>query len=790
MRRHVVLAVAALVSACCLTAARGADVYWIAPTLGDYNNDGQVDARDYVVWRKTGINGAQGYTDWRSNFGGGPSGNWDSSTMNWTTNPTGTTGTQVWNPAGTDVAVFSAGSAATGTYTVTVDSQTASGLRDEDGDVTLSGGSLTLKTGSSINVLSGRTMTIATQLANGGGETISKNGSGTLILPSDNSSLGGEFILNSGTVGVGNANAFGVSPGSSKLTINGGNLTNSITATPTIVNLSANLTTNINGNFSVDNSLSGSLISFNTSSLAVTQGGGVQVLTGNRTITVNGPPSTSSAASGLMGLAFNNLVQSGGSFGITKTGTGTLRFEEASSFASGATAFTGDVTVQQGVLEVSSTGWIGGKPAVTPQAAGQPGGNTINLAGGNFNTSGTRATAQPINNPFVITSDAKFTQTINAPTLYGTLSETYFGGLSSPNSSKITFENTNPAVPAGTNAQPNDSCPVGGGACQIFYSRFGGTKSFNYGGNVEIRNSQTVANQLTRLSNFNTTGSTITWSGVISGDGSFTRSSTSGGTGADTVLTGANTLTGIVSVTDGTLYVNNTSGSGTGSGPVEVGSFDNQSFYNAGSKGTLAGNGSIAGPIRVWRSGFLKPGTSTSPISTLSGGSLTFSDANDGHTANEPGTTLPATYGWDLNSTLGTADLMNVNGNLSFGVSDPTFGINPGGAFAALVATDLAPTALTNGTKYTLFSYSGTWDGNTFNGLADNTGVVTIGPNQFHIDYNDTTPGVNGGSLGKYVTLTRFAPGSGSLAGGTVPEPMSAMLALVGLVPLLWRRSR
>jgi hypothetical protein len=36
---------------------------------GDYNHDGKVDAADYVVWRKIGINGQQGYADWRSHFG-------------------------------------------------------------------------------------------------------------------------------------------------------------------------------------------------------------------------------------------------------------------------------------------------------------------------------------------------------------------------------------------------------------------------------------------------------------------------------------------------------------------------------------------------------------------------------------------------------------------------------------------------------------------------------------------------------------------------------------------------
>ncbi len=44
----------------------------IGPVLqGDYNEDGIVNAADYVIWRKTNINGAQGYTDWRTHFGEG-----------------------------------------------------------------------------------------------------------------------------------------------------------------------------------------------------------------------------------------------------------------------------------------------------------------------------------------------------------------------------------------------------------------------------------------------------------------------------------------------------------------------------------------------------------------------------------------------------------------------------------------------------------------------------------------------------------------------------------------------
>lgn len=774
MRRHVVLALAALISASYLTAARGADVYWDingsgAPAIGDYNNDGKVDAADYVLWRKTNINGATGYTDWRANFGnlsggaGGatPSGNWDSTTPNWSLNPAGSAATQVWNPAGTDVAVFSAGSDATGAYTVTIDAQTASGIRDEDGNVTLSSGSLTLKPGSSINVLSGRTLTAATSLINNGGETMSKDGTGTLVLPTANNSMAGELILNSGTLGLGNGSALGVSTGTSTLTINGGNLTNS-SSPAAIVNISGGVKININANFSVDNSIGGNLISIN----------GIAALNGNRTITVNGPPSPGSFGTGLNGLAFQNLQESGGSYGITKQGTGTLRFEVSSTNAANAAAFTGDVTVQQGVLEVSTTGWIG-----------KNGLNTIHMAGGSFNTTGSRNASNPINNPFVIDADTKFTSVVNN-SFTGTTNVGFFGLFSSPTNKTITFENTNPDAPATGN---NTSCPNNTN-CTVYNPRFSNSAGdFTYGGNIEIKNNATIANQLTRFSNFNT-GTTITLSGIISGNGQFSRSASTGGTGGNTIMTGANTTTGLFAVVDGTLYVNNTSGSGTGTASVNVGSFDATSFWNNPARGFLAGNGSMTSPITVWRAGVLKPGTIASPIAKLSGGALTFSNGN----LAAAGAAAVATYAYDINSSLAAAsgaDLMNANGDLTLGA----------GNFAALSVTDLAATsaALSNGTKFTLISYSGNWDGNTFSGLPDDTGTVQISSgggatNTFTINYNDTTPGSNlgGGLYTKYVTLTRTSAGSGSLVAGTVPEPTSAMLALVGLVPLLWRRSR
>ena len=57
--------------------------FFMAPSLpGDYNNNGAVDAADYVIWRKNvglnatlpndavgGVIGASHYSQWKSNFG-------------------------------------------------------------------------------------------------------------------------------------------------------------------------------------------------------------------------------------------------------------------------------------------------------------------------------------------------------------------------------------------------------------------------------------------------------------------------------------------------------------------------------------------------------------------------------------------------------------------------------------------------------------------------------------------------------------------------------------------------
>ena len=136
------------------------------------------------------------------------------------------------------------------------------------------------------------------------------------------------------------------------------------------------------------------------------------------------------------------------------------------------------------------------------------------------------------------------------------------------------------------------------------------------------------------------TGSTILSGGIsdstaLSGD-----SLSVAGTGTLT-LSGASTYDGGTSVTAGTLKVNNTTGSGTGTGAVTV-----------SSGATLGGNGIISGTVDLF--GTLSPGNSP--------GKLTTADETW-----EGG----ASYNWEINKAVGTAgnnpgwDQANITGGLN-----------------------------------------------------------------------------------------------------------------------------
>jgi autotransporter-associated beta strand protein len=229
-------------------------------------------------------------------------------------------------------------------------------------------------------------------------------------------------------------------------------------------------------------------------------------------------------------------------------------------------------------------------------------------------------------------------------------------------------------------------------------------------------------------------------SAAITGTGSFTAA----GVGT-TTLNAANSYSGGTTVNAGAdLRIN---GAQTGGGTVTV-----------AATGKLGGSGSVIGGINV--SGVLAPGNS---IESFGVGTLSFSAGS--------------TYAYEL-STLG------LNGDLAY--SSGTLGIASG---TILTLTDLgASTAVANGSKLTLISSVGAWNGGLFSydagaglaTLADDSNI-TLGANIWKINYNDTLAGSNFTSdttgATNFVTLT------------VVPEPNAAAL-LGGLGTLLLLRRR
>lgn len=204
------------------------------------------------------------------------------------------------------------------------------------------------------------------------------------------------------------------------------------------------------------------------------------------------------------------------------------------------------------------------------------------------------------------------------------------------------------------------------------------------------------------------------------------------------VLAAGNTYTGGTTLNEGTILVNGSTSASSG-------------FTVSG--GMLGGTGTIGGSVSVLSGGTLSPGAS---IESLATGNVSFSAGS--------------TFAYEMTTATVDGDLLESRGNLALS----------GGV--ALNLVDLGTsTAVPGGTKLTLISYDGAWNGGTFTGLADDS-VLTSGVNQWLINYNDTTGGANqgGGTGSAFVTLTA----------GAVPEPSSGLLALLAAAGLINRRKR
>lgn len=237
------------------------------------------------------------------------------------------------------------------------------------------------------------------------------------------------------------------------------------------------------------------------------------------------------------------------------------------------------------------------------------------------------------------------------------------------------------------------------------------------------------------------------FSGVISGAG---RLSTS-----NVTLSGANTYTGGTSVS-GTLLANNTSGSATGTGPVDV-----------TANSVLGGKGTIKGAITLESNSILYPGATSlgTPGSKLHGSSLIWNG----------GATLKFQIG-------ATADELLLTGALTKG-SGSTFNID-------ILDTGLVPgtyTLVTFGsTNFTLGDFNLELPPNYTGTLVENKNSLVIqnfqGPMMMKpMSEEPLTP----------PSVPDFGAGDGAtLQAIPAPEPSSALLLALGIGSLLGRRWR
>jgi autotransporter-associated beta strand protein len=278
-------------------------------------------------------------------------------------------------------------------------------------------------------------------------------------------------------------------------------------------------------------------------------------------------------------------------------------------------------------------------------------------------------------------------------------------------------------------------------------------------------------------------------SGVVSGTGGVLRKF-GGGTLA---LTGDNSYSGGTLVDEGRLLVNNTAGSGTGSGTVTV---------NAG---TLGGTGTIGGPVVVNSGAHIAPGASIESLDvsslTLNSGSIldfelgapgtsdllnvTLSDGLtiNGGTLNlfDAGGLASGTYtligyaGSLLGSGVGTFLSQIPNGPAGFNYALD----NTGSTIDLIVSSIITNTADFNGdgiidaADYVLWRK---YDGTTGTGTQQ-TGDANGDTNVDSLDYDIWV-----------ATFGDTVPGSGAGGGGAVPEPGATVLLALAAPIFAWRR--
>lgn len=406
----------------------------------------------------------------------------------------------------------------------------------------------------------------------------------------------------------------------------------------------------------------------------------------DRSATFNGNANFDIVSSGTT-LTWNGT--NGGSGALIKSGAGTLVLTADNNFSGGTIVSNGTLALfgPSGGGSITANNYALGTGSVTLY------GGTLKLFGGDLGDAG--AGYGTFSRPIIV--PAGVTATIQTPARYtmnsslsggGTLNleVNYVRGSLNGNWSAFTgtinvtaqvadseFRVTDVNGYAGATIFLNDGAVItqSGSTSIMDIGALGGTSGSEVGPGNETSSGRSFR--------IGWNHQNATFAGRILADG--VNTVTKVGTGNWTV-TGANTYTGGTVVNDGTLTVNNTSGSGTGTSTVTV-----------STGATLAGTGIISGATTVNSGATLAPGNAA--IGTLT--------VNNSVTLAAGSTTRI-----EINQASGTKDLLDAAGTLTYG--------------GTLSVTNLSGT-LTNGDSFKIFDaggYSGSFTSSNLPPLAAN----------------------------------------------------------------------
>jgi fibronectin-binding autotransporter adhesin len=486
--------------------------------------------------------------------GATPTGTWDTSTSNWTTDPTGSSATATWGGAA-NTAVFSAGTDATGAYTVTISgTQTLSALTVEEG-TTITQGTGTLNFGATTGLI-----TVAS------GSTWNNGGAGTGTI----SGTAGISKTGLGTLNLGSSQAYTTANGSQQLVINQGIVD---FAGETALGATTNLTAAkadavlING---------GTLRYSGTAALTLNVNRGVTIGASGGTIDV-----VSTASTGLS-------LPAAAAF--TLNGTGNLTKAGAGRFTMNTTAntFTGKYIVKAGDINVPGDGRFGTVP-------GSVTADYFTLDGGGLRSALTTATTWNSNRGITLLAGGGTLMQPGGGTTTDSL--TYNGIIAGTAGGNLTIAPTDAAgggttdgivILGGANTYDGATTVSTGmtlrlGASNVLPNTaltLNGTSTFDLANNSDSIKTIAGAGAVTLGSGTLTVAGPAgeAYSGVMSGTGKFVKD----GSGA-LDLTGANTHNGGLEIKGGTLRAGNANAFGANGNTVTV--------TNAA---TIAGNSSTA----------------------------------------------------------------------------------------------------------------------------------------------------------------------------------------------------